>query len=324
MRVPGAKRLRSAGRWLRSRLETGGLILGYHRVTNNANDVYSTCVRPQHFAEQLAVLRQHANPIRLDDLIQGLQTGTLPPHAVAVTFDDGYADNYYQAMPLLTQYKIPITLFIATGYLGHRFWWDELVSLILDNPNLPSELLLEVTGKNHIWRISKDQDEDRHLLLGEVYQLLLSLTAEVRQQAMGQISQQINATKNQKNHGARALTPDELKEFCRSDLITIGAHTVTHPFLANLPEGAQRQEIDQCKQYLEALIGHPVTAFSFPNGSSNQTTRTLLCQSGFTSACASYNDAATVRCDLFNLPRFWIPDHDGDKFARWLRHWLPN
>ena len=323
MRVPGTKHLIKAGRWLRSRFVNGGLILGYHRVSENADDIYSICVRPQHFAEQLAVLRQHANLISLDVLIQGLQKDTLPTRAVVVTFDDGYADNLYEAMPLLKQYEIPITLFVATGYLSHRFWWDELVCLLLDSPSFPVELLLEIAGETHRWQMFKYHSENRHLLLEEIYQLLLNLTAEARQEAMGQLSGQIDVANNKGDCDGRALTHGELKQISRDELVTIGAHTVSHPVLTNMSPTEQQYEINQSKRDLEALLNQTVDAFSYPNGAADETTRNLLRQTGFSSACASIRDVAHSRSDLFNLPRFWIPDWDGDTFTHWLRHWLP-
>ena len=322
MRVPGVKRIGMAGRWLRSRLVNSGLILGYHRISENPEDVYSLCVRPQHFAEQLEVLRQYANPIPLDELIHGLQSDTLPPRSVAVTFDDGYADNLYEAMPLLMQYGIPATLFVTTGTLGRHFWWDELACHLIDNPKLPEELFVKVDDKVHYWQVSQNHYEDRHQILGQIYQFLLGLTVEARQRAMDQLSQQIDGAHNQEECSGRALTTEELKEFSKSELVTIGAHAVTHPFLTNLSEEAQLWEIEQCKHDLEGLLEQPIKAFSYPNGDNNETTQALLRQAGYTSACASYNDVTTASCDLFNLPRFWVPDQGSSIFAHWLNRWL--
>lgn len=307
---------------MRSRFINGGLILGYHRITENADDVYSTCVRPQNFAEQLSVLRKHANPIPLGALIQGLQEDTLPPRSVAVTFDDGYADNLYQAMPLLEQYEIPVTLFATTGYLGRRFWWDELTCLLLESPSLPAELFLEFASETHFWQEFKDLNEDRRLILEEIYQILLGQTVEAREEAMGQLSKQIDITCDQGIGDGRAMTPGELTEFSRDRLVTIGAHTVSHPVLTDMSPIEQQYEIEQSKRDLEALLNQTVDAFSYPNGAADETTRNFLRQTGFSSACASFSDVAHSRSDPFNLPRFWVPDWDGDAFARWLRHWL--
>ncbi len=322
MRLAGKKRLVQAGRWVRSRVTAGGLILGYHRISEDAADIYSICVRPDYFAEQMAVLRQQADPISLGELINGLKTGTLPPRAVAVTFDDGYADNLYEAKPLLDEHGIPATLFVATGYIGQRFWWDEIAWLLLNSRSLKPELSLQVADNVFSWHVANDSDADRRSLVEKIYGFMNGLTAEQQQQVMEQLSQLTDPINKRPDCGGRVLTPDELQIFSSSDLVTVGSHSVTHPLFANLPREAQHREIEQSKRDLETLLGKPVTAFSYPNGSSNKVTRSLLQESGYALACASYNNVTGPNTDCFNLPRFWIPDQSGNDFARWLNRWL--
>ena len=101
MRIPGLKSLSLSSRWLRSRINPGVLILGYHRVADKSLDRHLMCVQIQHFAEQLEILRRLAQPISLGKLITGLLSNHLPKRAVVLTFDDGYADIWHQAWPLL-------------------------------------------------------------------------------------------------------------------------------------------------------------------------------------------------------------------------------
>jgi peptidoglycan/xylan/chitin deacetylase (PgdA/CDA1 family) len=324
MRLPGKKRLVLANRWLRSRFTTAGLILGYHRVSDVTDDFYSICVRPEHFAEQMAVLRREANPISLDEMIEGLKIGSLPPRAVAVTFDDGYADNLYQAKPVLEEHEIPATLFVASGYLGRRFWWDELAYLLRDSETLPQEISVEAAGKTFQWRLPDADKESGHLLLEETYRDMLGFTAEQQEQALQQLRQLIVPAHKQSNCNGRALTPDELQDFSSNGLVTIGSHSVSHPLLASLSRESQRQEIEWSKRDLEALLGKSVNSFSYPNGSYDKTTRSLVQDAGYAYACASHNDVSSVKTDRFNLPRFWIPDQNGSQFSGWLRRWAPN
>ncbi len=120
MRVRGLGRVRRSALWLRNRLAPGTLILRYHRVTDLPCDPYEQAVTPSHFAEHLEVLRKECCPLPLQDLLQAVQQGRVPRRAVAVTLDDGYADNLHNAKPLLERYAIPATVFVATGNLGTR------------------------------------------------------------------------------------------------------------------------------------------------------------------------------------------------------------
>lgn len=124
MRIPGKKTAQQSIRWLRSRLVPGALILGYHRVDNVVCDPHSLCVSPEHFSEQMDVLSRIAHPISLNELVNGLNAGKLPRRAVVLTIDDGYADIWYRAYPILEQYEILATLFVVSGFLGRQFSWD--------------------------------------------------------------------------------------------------------------------------------------------------------------------------------------------------------
>ena len=320
MRAPGLKTVRQSARWLRSRFVNGGLILGYHRVAKVQQDPYSICVSPQNFAEQLKMLRQVAHPISLQELIQGLQDGNLPKRAVTLTFDDGYADTLYQAKPLLERYGIPATVFVTTGYQGRQFWWNVLEK-ILTIPQLPARSKLSLEIPLGEW-LKADNPACRSQLFWSLYNQLLPLSAPTRDQKM-------NAIYSWLDNGAgeppdqRALTQTELCELAAGALVTIGAHTVTHPLLATLSKTQQAVEIRQSKTYLEELLGQPVTTFSYPNGSSSETTVSLVRENSFHYACASCNDVVWSGSDNFQLPRFWIPDWDGVRFSSWLRHWLP-
>lgn len=132
MRIPAKKWLRQNGRWLRSRLTGGALILGYHRIAAVENDYFEMCVRPEHFEQQLAVIQKKANLIHMDHLVESLSKESLPPKSIVITFDDGYFDNLLNARPLLIQYQVPATMFVATGFFGRLFWWDELAKLIFE------------------------------------------------------------------------------------------------------------------------------------------------------------------------------------------------
>jgi peptidoglycan/xylan/chitin deacetylase (PgdA/CDA1 family) len=237
-----------------------------------------------------------------------------------VTLDDGYADTLYQAKPLLERYEIPATVFVTTGYEGRQFWWNVLEK-ILTISRLPA--LSELSFETPLEKQSEaDSPTTRFQLFWSLYNQLLPLPAPAREQQLADIQTWLgNGTADPPD--SRALTQAELRELAAGELVTIGAHTVTHPLLATLSESEQAAEIRQSKTYLEDLLGQPVTTFSYPNGSSSETTVSLVRESGFQCACASHNDVVWPGSDNFQLPRFWLPDWDGARFASWLRRWLP-
>src|SRR3989337_311080 len=104
MRIPIVPKLQRTTRWLQRRLTSRSLILTYHRVAEKDIDPWSLCVTPQHFAEHLEVLKQFAQPIGLIEMVEALLACNIPDRSAVVTFDDGYANNLYNAKPLLELY----------------------------------------------------------------------------------------------------------------------------------------------------------------------------------------------------------------------------
>ena len=125
----------------------------YHRIGDPGCDPWGLAVSPERFAEHLNVLRRNARPIGLRRLAKELGEGTLKPGAVAVTFDDGYANNLYEAKPLLEHHEVPATVFVTSGMVGREreFWWDELEAILIASRELPQTLRLEIEGKTHEW-----------------------------------------------------------------------------------------------------------------------------------------------------------------------------
>ena len=317
MRIP-VKTLKNSVRWLRSRFVGKALILGYHRVAEVSSDVYGMCLSPQHFEEQLHAISRIAQPVSLSALIKGLESDTVPKRAVAITFDDGYADNLNHARSSLERYRIPATFFVTTGALGNEFWWDELERLILSLPIPHQVLSLELDGESFEWRLGGISNDPQQLL-ERLYQCLRGLTPVARTHALHQL--QIWRGTAPRASG-RALTAAELGELASSAWVEIGSHTVTHPILTYLPISDQRAEIQQSKADLEALIHRPVTGFSYPNGALTAQTQTLVRDAGYAYACTSENDVVSKNSSSFALPRFWPPNWDGARFSEWLKRWL--
>jgi peptidoglycan/xylan/chitin deacetylase (PgdA/CDA1 family) len=95
----------------------GPRILYYHRVDD---DDRRSCVRPEQFSNQMEYLSAHAyRVIDLEEFRRALVTGqTLLAQSVVLTFDDGFADNYTQAYPILQRFGFPATIFLTVGFIG--------------------------------------------------------------------------------------------------------------------------------------------------------------------------------------------------------------
>lgn len=319
MRIPGIKTLKRLSRWANARLTGGGLILGYHRVIPGVGDEYQIGVTPEHFAEHLEILRKFANPIQLSDLVSCIKQGSLPPRAVAVTFDDGYADNFHTAFPLLQHYQVPSTMFVCTDFIGRSFWWDQLAWFINSPASLPNALHLELQGASFEWNSA---GSSRNKLITSLHLQLFSLDAQERNGVITQVQQWSSAPPfDTASH--RAMTSEELRQLVKSGIVDIGSHTRTHPVLNGLSIEKQTDEIRTSRQHLESVLERPVPGFSYPNGAFDEQTRHLVRDSGYIYACMSASGLANKTDAIFQLPRLWPKDWNGKQFLNFLRLWLP-
>src|SRR5688572_19936628 len=323
MKIPGVKTTKKISRWLQARIIGGALIVGYHRISSSPGVLDEVCVSPENFAEHLHELRKHMHPLHLSKLVQHLKDGSLPDKSIAVTFDDGYADNLYTAKPLLEKYDIPATVFVCTGYKGKEFWWDEMARLVTGSQTDLSRLHLQGGGKQFEWHKATVGPEDGQPALREkfcraLYRFLLPLDVEDQNQAMGVIRSWSEVSAPGIS-APRALSEDELLRLVEGNLIEFGAHTRHHPMLPQLSFERQKEEIQSSKRELDALLSAKIAGFSYPNGRATVDAKALVREMGFTYACTSLHDVVRPGSDVYELTRFWQKDVGGDQFWQGLR-----
>jgi len=102
-------------------------ILLYHRVANSNDDPHNLCVSPENFQKQMEYLKENFKIIPLVQLVQNIRTKGVQNNSIIITFDDGYADNLHNALPILEEFNVPATIFLTAGYvsLNKPFYWDE-------------------------------------------------------------------------------------------------------------------------------------------------------------------------------------------------------
>jgi peptidoglycan/xylan/chitin deacetylase (PgdA/CDA1 family) len=343
MRVRGIARLRLLARRYTNRSYPGPIVLAYHRVADLPSDPQLLSVTPRHFAEQVEVLRKQGHPMRLQDMTLALRDRTALPDGVVVTFDDGYADNLIHAKPVLERYDVPATVFVTTGYVGKErdFWWDELEKLLLQRDALPLMLRLNISGKvhewnlsfpsnsheicEHSWTVAEDNDPGpRQTTYRALHQLLRPLMEDERRRVLSALREWAGAGAVPLGHRA-PLSPAEVIELARGDLVEVGSHSVTHPVFSSLSATAQRMEIERSKSDLEDILGRTVRSFAYPYGAKSdytEETTAAVQQAGYLCACSNFPGIVDAATDRFQLPRFLVRDWDGDEFSRRLAGWL--
>lgn len=105
-------------------------ILMYHYVNDEEPSRSRLGVSPATFKRQMRFLSEHKyNVIPLEELAELIRNKRkIPPKTAAVTFDDGYLDNYTQAYPILKKYNIPATIFVVINRIGKHMGNDDYMS----------------------------------------------------------------------------------------------------------------------------------------------------------------------------------------------------
>jgi peptidoglycan/xylan/chitin deacetylase (PgdA/CDA1 family) len=270
-------------------------ILLYHRVAVPEVDPFALCVTPEHFAQQMAYLRRHTRIVRLGEACAALAEGRPLPDGVIVTFDDGYVDNVHRALPILARWQVPATVFVATGPVRtqHIFWWDEFATLC--------------TGRERFW---------------ETYRQLRALPEAEREAVMERFRGRRAGEAPTWLRECRAMTEGELQRLCESPWIEIGAHTVTHPVLADLTPEAMGGEMRKSRATLEHLLDRPIRTLSYPYGGGTEVgpmAPAVARELGFVAACTSEARPLTPETDRHALPRLVVENWSGVEFRRRLQ-----
>ena len=328
--APLLRRVDKARAWLRRRrqrsLEAHGLVLMYHRVADVQVDPWCLAVGPRNFEDQLRALTKHADVVPLSELYGRLRDGRSSRPVVALTFDDGYLDNLEVAKPLLERFEAPATVFIATGFVGRReaFWWDRLVNAILLPDRLPAEWPLGDAGlepgphDRAPASFGAAGSHSRRQLHDRLWDWLGQRSEAERGTVLDRIEGWAGAT-NGLPGLARPMTADEVRRLAAGGLITVGAHSVSHPRLTRLPREARRAEIVDSRSDCRRMLGNEPACFAFPHGDYDEECVELVRQAGYGIACTVRADLAWASGDRLQVPRVLAHNLTGDALLRGLR-----
>jgi peptidoglycan/xylan/chitin deacetylase (PgdA/CDA1 family) len=274
-------------------------VLIFHRVLPEPDPLFPDEMDARRFDELCGWLTAWFNVLPLDQAALHMQSGTLPARAACITFDDGYADNYHVAMPILQRHGLMATFFIATGFLdGGRMWNDTIIEAVRACRAAVLDLSTLGLGRHVLGTVTAQQAAITSLIGHIKYRPgaeRIGLTEEIARLANLQLPQKL------------MMTSAEVKAMRQAGM-QIGAHTVSHPILARLADDEARQEIDGSKLFLEDLLGERVGLFAYPNGKPGEdyspATVEIVRSLGFDAAVSTQWGASGTGDDLLQIKRF--------------------
>ncbi|SIT93720.1 Polysaccharide deacetylase [Pontibacter indicus] len=316
----------------------------YHRVAALETDIWRLAVSPTHFEEHLQILSRNWRVIPLSELAEDLKNKKLKKNSVAITFDDGYADNYLAAKPLLEKYQLPATFFVTSATIGQQveFWWDELENIILQTEELPKNLKLEMGStmlaydlgpesrlttalqqRQNQWKAYVNEPPTlRCELYLKIWQALRPLAQYEQQKCLQYLRNWAGIDQPKVRRSYLSMGLEQLQCLSQSRYCEIGAHTVSHPDLTGLSLQAQTKEIRDNRHFLEKATGRKVTLFAYPYGRYNNDTFSVVVSENIAAAVTTNGDLVKPTSHSMLLGRFLVDNWTGQEFEGFLKTWL--
>ncbi len=289
----------------------------YHQVCQTARECeISPALRVdvKSFENQMRVIKEIGVPLGLEEMIDRIKKQSRPDKLYfSITFDDGYRDNYFHAYPILRKEFIPATVFVTTGFIDNRNsmipWWDRTRRIAEKMGDLPTNEL-----KYLFDRVGFSHKDSRQALFRALNRYRKEIVyGRIRDDEF--VERLNNATSDILDN--QALKWDDLIKMVGDGLISIGAHSVTHPSLAFCLD-AGLAEIKDGIDRIESMLQTRVSVFAYPFGKScdyNQDTMRHLKELGIEAALTTISGINDDRADLFQMRRIPSSGMEGlDRF----------
>lgn len=285
-------------------------ILIFHRVLAQQDQMFPSVPDAARFRQLLRMLKAMYRILPLGEALSRLRAGRLPAGSVAITFDDGYEDNFSVALPILREESAPATIFVATRFLdGGRMFndtvWEAFRNTACDGVELNFLGLgtLELTS----WA-------QKRSAAAKVIDAIKYLEIDEREQ----VAQRVGELLKVQLRNDLMMTSEAVSQL-PDDIITVGAHTHSHPILTRLPPEQARRDIMEGRKRLEYIRGKPIDLFAYPNGKPghdyDRTHVDMMRDMGFQAAVTTAPGSHTGEGDFLQVPRFTPWRNDFPRFG---------
>lgn len=272
-------------------------VLGYHRVAADpatlADDIaLGLAISSREFESHVAHLAATWRVLSVSDARRLAASGGLPAGACAITFDDGWADTYHVAFPILRRHGLTATVFVATDYID-------------TDRTIPTTRLYRV-----LLRQARRQGEPP-CAARERYRTIKQAGPQTMAATLSMLATEAAAD----DPGDRMLTWAQLRELSNAGW-EIGCHGRSHVSLAGLGPKALLRETAEAKEMLESALGGRADGFCYPQGDRDAAAAAAVRSAGFAYACSSQRGWVRPRGPRFALPRILLgPDTAGGRAA---------
>ncbi len=276
-------------------------------------------VTPASLRLHLSYLQGHFVLISLAELVRRLQVGEDLSRCAVITFDDGWLDNYLYAFPILQEFKVPATIFLASGFIGTSrwFWPEEICWAVLSVHRKNVDILLLPDALSNIM-------ERKSYMNLEVEERIDRIVAEMkswdepRRLSVAKSCAQLRKKKTEESERL-LMNWEEVREMLQSGLVSFGSHTVSHALLDSIPPAQVQQELTECAVQIYHNTGVSAEYFAYPNGNYNPLVLSMLSSFGIRAAVTTKCGLVNGGTSLLELPRIAV--HEDVSHTQSLFQW---
>lgn len=291
--------------WYERRMRRGLTILVYHRILPLVQCVDyplpSLVIPVEVFRQQMQWLSVHCRVLPVWEALADLPNGSFAKPLVAVTFDDGYYDNFTLAAPALEENGVRGTFFVTSGFSVNEGpqWYDRAAlawqNVAVENRRVLLDALRGAKGE----RTTKDGDQERAVWMAELKRAVPAKRMELVARAESLVERPLDFSRYQ------PMCPEQVAAL-HARGHEIASHTVSHPILPQLTDELLAAELHDSAKQLEAMTGGArVAGFCYPNGDYDLRVENAVAQAGYRYACTieeGINQADVCPTRLTRLP----------------------
>lgn len=258
------------------------LILNYHGVVDQPQpEISVNHMGAKDFDDQIRYFKRNFNLLGLDDFVETIHSDKpSSKKSILITFDDGYANNYDYAFPILQNHKAPAVIFPVTGLIGTEkaSWYDyfDLTKHLLTDSGIASKIKFIAND----FGLTFDTKENLHILTEQFKSFDLEKKSAFLKQYMSVVGDDVFHD-SRKTKFWKMLNDKQIKEMSESGLITFGSHTVSHPNLDLINPEIACNELAESKAFLEKITGKTVKSIAFPDGGYNDGIKNMVREIGY-------------------------------------------
>ena len=249
-----------------NRLPNGVYVFNYHRIGDKEKTPFDRAIfscTQKAFEQQIIELKNHFTIINTVELSRMIEHDEIVDGRFAlITFDDGYLDNFTEALPILKKHQVTAVFYLTTDLLEpcRVTWWDEIAYLLRKSHGmvyqLPNGILEYKLEKGNIdkiiQRIMSDIKQTKNLSVLTALKDIRSKFPAARTELLAEDYELF-------------MSWEHAKELLTNGM-EIGSHTLTHPILAQLNMEQQKLEISESKTMLEERLHCTINSIAYPVG----------------------------------------------------------